>query len=215
MVNIIIMAKAPQPGLAKTRLIPALGENGAAQLAKTMLLHTITNVLAAEPEQALLCITPDPAALRQCDIALPQALTVVKQGEGDLGERMANACRQFNRHNTVEHTKTIVPLILVGTDCPALTPAIYKDVTQQLLQHDVCMVPAMDGGYVLLGLAASAELVLKALFDNIPWGGEQVAALTRARCVEAGISLVELSPMADIDRPDDLQNLPREWLKFS
>ena len=85
--RIIVFAKAPRPGLAKTRLIPALGAAGAAALAARMLAHTLDQALASGVGEVELCAAPAPGDAMWQGVELPEGLVLTAQGEGDLGER--------------------------------------------------------------------------------------------------------------------------------
>lgn len=203
-VHTVIFAKAPQPGLAKTRLIPALGAMGAARLAARMLRHTVQEALAAALGEVELCVTPAPdhAAWRPFR---PSAwpLTWQAQGLGDLGLRLARAAaRQSGRG---------APVLLIGTDCPALTAAVLREAAARLASDEAVMVPSVDGGYVLLGLRRFSPVV----FRHIAWSTPQVAAQTRQRLARLGWTLAELPALHDIDDPCDLEALPRGWLEES
>ncbi len=199
--RIIIFAKAPLPGLAKTRLIPALGAEGAARLARHMLLSTLERSLAAELGPVELCMSPGPTDLAWQNIPLPSGLVCSDQKGGNLGERMARAAESGLAQNT--------RVLLIGTDCPALTPARLRFAAAQLNDHDSVIFPALDGGYVLLGLTRFSPR----LFADIPWSTEQVAALTLSRIAELGWSLHLAESLPDIDEPGDLHQLPDHWLR--
>lgn len=198
--RIIIFAKAPVSGLAKTRLIPALGADGAARLARSMLYATLERSLAAGLGPVELCITPAAADPAWRDIPLPPEIVTRTQGEGDLGARMARAAR----HGLTQDAR----VLLIGTDCPALTPALLRGAADQLHRHDVVMHPALDGGYVLLGLRRFSPR----LFEDIPWSTAEVASLTLARIEQLGWSLYRGASLPDIDEPEDLCRLPAAWL---
>jgi rSAM/selenodomain-associated transferase 1 len=133
---VVVMAKAPRAGQVKTRLIPALGADGAAALARRMLQHTLRQANMAAPGRVWLCGAPrgdDPA------FALPAVPPVrrLDQGEGDLGARMAHAfAALLPRHARV---------LVVGTDCPALDAAVLHAADAALAVHDAVFVPALDG----------------------------------------------------------------------
>jgi len=192
-VHTVVFAKAPLPGYAKTRLIPALGAEGAAQLAKEMLRHTVTQVLAADTGTVELCVTPGPQAPAWGQLKLPQTIQWTDQGDGDLGQRLARASQRV--------TQAGAAVLLVGTDCPELTAARLTEASSALLQHDACLIPVTDGGYALLGL----QRHLPTLFENIPWSTATVACLTRQRLADAGWRVAQLETLHDIDTPPDLQ----------
>lgn len=200
--RILIFAKAPRAGQAKTRLIPALGEEGAAALARCMLDQTVAKALAAAVGPVELCAAPAPADSAWADTDLPASLTWSAQGEGDLGARMGRAARRAIRQG--------VPALLIGTDCPALDGALLQDAAAALADHDACLVPATDGGYVLLGLSRYCP----ALFEDMPWSTPAVLMETLARLARLGWSVKVFPPLHDIDEAADLGWLPREWGDF-
>ena len=196
---IIIFAKFPAQGMAKTRLQPALGIDGAAKMARQLLLHSIEQALASGFNVEM-CVSPAPTDPCWQTLDLPNSLHWSAQAEGDLGLRMLtasqNALKRFGK------------VLLTGSDCPDLTAQKMQSAAQQLKQYDISMVPAVDGGYVLLGLKqANAHL-----FSDMTWSASDVAAVTKQRIKDLGWSLVLLKPLADIDEPDDLQYLPIGWL---
>jgi rSAM/selenodomain-associated transferase 1 len=199
--DLIVFAKAPVAGLVKTRLIPALGAEGAAALAHRLLEHAVATAMAAGFDAVELCAAPDaehPAfgllAARHAGLALGV------QGEGDLGARMHRALtRRLARRGRV---------LLIGTDAPALDAAMLRAAAVALDSHDAVFVPALDGGYALVGLVRPAP----GLFMDMTWSTAQVMAQTRARARAAGLRWAELPAVADIDEPADLSNLCSGWL---
>ncbi len=196
---LIVFAKAPAAGRAKTRLASALGDAGAAALAERLLERTVAAAASAEIGPVELCVTPalDHPALRRMEREHGVFLTL--QGEGDLGERMARSLERalaVHRH-----------AILIGTDAPSLDAALLRGAAHALVHHDAVFVPAFDGGYALVGLARPAP----ALFSGIVWSTPHVMAETRDRARRAGLRWAELPPVADIDEPADLVHLPQEW----
>lgn len=199
--HLTVLAKAPVPGRAKTRLIPALGEDGAAALAERLLDLALDQALAAGFDTVELCVTPDadhPAVQRQ---AARPGLRLSLQGEGDLGARMARALDRALAGGAAG-------ALLIGTDAPALDAARLRAAAQALAQADAVTVPAHDGGYALIGLRRPAP----ALFEGMAWSTAGVLAATRARAAAAGLRLAELAPLHDIDEPADLVHLPPGWL---
>ena len=199
-VRLIIFAKAPQAGLAKTRLIPALGAAGAAQLARRMLAETLTTALAAKVGVVELCLTPAPTDAAWQGFNWPIEVQLSAQGEGDLGQRLARATRRSLALGC--------PLMLIGTDCPELTVELLRAAAAQLLSHDSVLHPTYDGGYALLGVQHDNPRV----FADIHWSTASVAASTRERIAELGWSLAEGARLHDVDTADDLQWLPPDWL---
>lgn len=198
-VRTIVFAKAPLPGFAKTRLAPALGEEGAARLATRLLRHAVTEMLHAGTGPVELCVTPDPSSPCWSLLALPEPLEWSAQGDGDLGTRLAHAAQRS--------LQTDEAVLLIGTDCPALTSGVLREAAAALQEVDCVMIPATDGGYVLLGLTRFDASV----FAGIPWSTDQVAAATLQKLQRLGWRTRLLPALHDIDEPDDLQWLPTSW----
>ncbi len=197
--HIIIFAKAPLAGFAKTRLIPALGEQGAAQLAKKLFDHAVGVALSADIGSVELCVTPALDCSYWKAYSCPKNLILSEQGEGDLGERMARAAlRALQSHASV---------LLMGTDCPELDSHYLQNAAEELLCHDACLTPVSDGGYALMGLNAFHER----LFVDIPWSTEKVSALTLERFRQLDWQVAHLRALHDIDEADDLQYLPAKF----
>jgi rSAM/selenodomain-associated transferase 1 len=205
-VRIVIFAKAPQAGFAKTRLIAALGAQGAADLARRMLTHTLQTALAAGLGPVELCVTPAPCDPSWHDVTVPVGVLWSDQGSGDLGERMARAAQRAIDGGT--------PVLLIGTDCPELDCAQLHSAAAALqggAMHDTVdavLTPAFDGGYVLLGLARFDA----SLFAGIAWSTASVADMTRQRLQLLGWRVQSQAMLHDIDEPADLHYLPQRWL---
>jgi hypothetical protein len=195
--KLIILTRFPQPGTTKTRLIPALGASGAADLQRRMSERIVRRgrELAGIRGTALeLCYDGGDAV--RCWAWLGMGLVVTPQGEGDLGERMERA---FSR----AWQEGCGRVVLVGADCPALSVEILQSAFRALADHDLVLGPAHDGGYYLLGLSRPAP----ELFSNQPWGDGILLAATLAVARRSGLSMHLLEELADIDRPEDLQHL--------
>lgn len=190
--RIVIFAKAPVPGQAKTRLIPALGEAGAARLAQRMLFATVAEAVSAGLGAPELCVTPHSADPRWNGL-LPAGVRVTDQGNGDLGQRLAFAARRVVGEGA--------RILLIGTDCPDLDAARLRDAAARLDRHDAVILPAVDGGFVLLGLKRYDASV----FRNIAWSTDSVAQDTVARIAALGWSLWVGDTLRDVDEPADLQ----------
>ena len=190
--RIVIFAKAPVPGNVKTRLVPALGEIGAARLAHQMLLATIEEAENAHLSIPELCTTPHPYD-PDWKSFLPKAeIRYTDQGEGDLGERLARAAKRMILVGE--------NILLIGTDCPALDRHRLRAAAEALLSHDAVIHPTLDGGYALLGLRRFDS----SPFAGIGWSGPDVAADTIARIEALGWSLHVGDTLRDIDEPEDL-----------
>lgn len=204
MVRLIVFAKAPQAGQAKTRLIPALGPSGAAALARQLLAHALRQAAGADTQAVELCVSPAPQDPAWQGMAFEPAVALTAQGEGDLGERMARAMtRVIEQHQC--------PVMLMGTDCPGLTSAHLGEAARQLTRHDAVLLPAKDGGYVLIGLKAPCP----GLFTDMPWSGPAVAGETLRRMASLGLRVWQGPTLQDIDEAADLAHLPAGFLPTS
>jgi uncharacterized protein len=194
--TLLVFAKAPVPGQAKTRLIPALGAAGAAELHARLVRHTLRQALAADVGTVTLYCTPDDRHPFFAECARDFGVELQMQQGADLGRRMAHALACSLR--------TFLRVLLIGTDCPALSPDILRDAAHRLREDcAVVFVPAQDGGYVLVGLRD----MMPEIFSDISWGAEVVMAQTRAHLRVQGIRWQELPLHADIDTPRDLPRL--------
>ena len=194
-IAIAVFARAPVPGHAKTRLIPCLGPQGAAALQRAFILRTLRTARAAALGPVSLwcapnCSHPVFAASRK-----DFGVTLHPQCDGDLGERMFDALAQLCRHG---------PALLIGTDCPALTPTHLITAARALREgKDAVLLPAEDGGYVLVGLRRAETF----LFEGLPWGNSEVMAETRERLRRATWCWEEPALLWDVDDPADLERL--------
>lgn len=185
--RVALFTRYPEPGGAKTRLIPALGPGGAARLHRALTERTVSAVresgLALEVR-----FTGAPAAAF-VDWLGPGSY--VDQGDGDLGGRLARAGPPY-------------PTLFIGADAPDLTPALLRNAADALVRTPAVIGPVEDGGYWLLGLARAVDDV----FARIDWSTDAVCAQTMARLTAAGIEPVVMPTLADCDRPEDLDRWP-------
>jgi uncharacterized protein len=189
-VAIAILAKAPIAGLAKTRLIPALGREGAALLQARLIARTLATACAAATGPVSLWAAPEESHFRELAQRFPVKLA--RQPGGDLGARM---------HAALD---AACPAIVIGTDCPALEANHLRGSADALREGaDAVIIPAEDGGYVLIGLRQPRP----DLFADMPWGTGTVMAETRRRAAELGLAVREHAPLWDVDVPDDLERL--------
>jgi uncharacterized protein len=192
-VALAILAKAPVPGSVKTRLIPALGAEGAAALHARLIERTVETACAAAIGPVTLWVTPE--GPHPCFTALASSfpIALAAQPDGDLGARMLAACQAASG-----------PAIVIGTDCPALAPSHLRQAADVLRDgNNVVVIPAEDGGYVLIG----SRRPQPRLFDEMTWSTDQVMAQTRQRLTRAGLTWREFPPLWDVDRPEDLARL--------
>ncbi len=184
--RVALFTRFPEPGRAKTRLIPALGAEGAAALHRRLAERALAAVRGSALPFELRGTGASAASFRDW---LGPDVALADQGGGTLGERMA---------------RVPPPAILVGTDIPDLHPAHLIAAAAALRTHPAAIGPAEDGGYYLLGLARPMPF----LFTAMPWGAADVFALTLRRMAEHGIAPAVLDTLADLDRPEDLARWP-------
>lgn len=182
---IIVFAKAPVPGQAKTRLIPRLGAWRAARLHQRLVRETVQTALAARCGAVELHGTRTHSFFRSLKVPFR-----VQRGR-DLGERMYRALERARG-----------PAIVIGTDCPALTAADLRRAQRYLRGgYQAVIAPAEDGGYALIALRRPRL----DFFSDIEWGGARVYAETATRL--GGTRWRALRRVWDIDRPEDLERL--------
>lgn len=182
---IIVFAKAPVPGQAKTRLIPRLGAWRAARLHARLIRQTVQTALAARCGRVELHGTRAHSFFRSLKVCFR-----LQRGH-DLGERMYHALARARE-----------PAILIGTDCPALAPADLRRAVRCLRSgYDAVIAPAEDGGYALIGFRRPSWR----FFEGIEWGGASVYAETAKKLERCRWRA--LRRVWDIDRPQDVERL--------
>lgn len=205
--RLLIFSRYPTPGEAKTRLIPALGTEGAAQLHRQMTEAVIATAQATDlfnkKNGGNITVHFTGAELKKFQTWLGLELQYFAQPSGDLGQRMKSA---FSR----AFTSGSKHVIGIGTDVPGLSSEILNQADQGLEHHDIVLGPAADGGYYLIGMSAFTP----ELFVNIDWGTEHVYEQTVAICTRLGLKVSVLQTLNDVDRPEDLVQL-REDPRFS
>lgn len=198
---ILVFAKAPVAGAAKTRLIPLLGAEGAAALQGRLLRHALATARAAAPARLELWCSPDTRHPALVEAARESGAMLQLQTGDDLGARMAQAFRHALVHSRFA--------VCIGTDCPALTAQHLRDAAAALREgDDAVFIPAEDGGYTLIGLARDEAR----LFNGVAWSSDQVMAQTCTRLRDCGLRWRELETLWDVDRPEDWQRLQQSRL---
>lgn len=192
-ISLHMLARAPVAGRVKTRLIPALGAQGACDL-QQLLLERALRLPAHGFTERFLWLDDLPTVELQ-ELADAQGWTLVEQPAGDLGERM----RRIATLGLAESDA----VILIGNDCPAIDGDYLQAACSALQTQPVVIGPAEDGGYVLLGLRSMKAT----LFSDMPWGTEQVFDLTLQRLQQLDLRPALLPALWDVDRPEDLSRL--------
>lgn len=194
--RVLVFARSPEPGCAKTRLIPALGAQGAADLYALLLEYTLALVAEANPPEVELWMDREPVARTIIEAAGRLGAAVRIQPEGDLGWRMRHALERTLAEGALP--------ILLGSDVPALTVGHLGDANRRLeAGADAVLAPAEDGGYGLVAISRP----LPEMFGDVPWGSSVVMAVTRQRLRAAGRRFEELDSVWDVDGPKDLARL--------
>ena len=197
-VAVAILAKAPLPGLAKTRLAPALGADGAAALQARLIERAVETARVANIGPITLWAAPDQDHPAFQTLAALFGVRLARQPDGDLGVRMLAALAAAQG-----------PAIVIGTDCPALQPAHLRTAAEALAGGvDAVVVPVEDGGYALIGMREPQP----ALFTDMPWSTAGVMAETRRRLTHLSLSWREPARLWDVDLPEDVERLKREGL---
>ncbi len=193
---VCVFAKEPQAGAVKTRLIPLLGPQGAADFHARCVRHALKTALDADLGPVVVCCSPASGAAFFARCAADFGVALTEQGDGNLGERMHRALEHgLSRHESV---------IIFGADCPALQAQEIREAAQALSGgYDAAFSPAEDGGYVLIGTKKTD----RRLFDNVTWSSAKVMKETRGNLQALGWQWKELALQWDIDRPADYRRL--------
>jgi len=189
---LLVFAREPVPGQVKTRLIPAVGAEQATQIYQRLLRHALDAASRMEDgDVQLWCDTLD-GGLHCLSLSDEFHFPLLQQSGADLGERMSVAIDQALRtHECV---------VIIGSDCPGYSQEYIQQAFNALSNHDVVLGPADDGGYVLIGMNRPQP----ELFLAMPWGTDQVLAITRERLQKLDRTWFEMPVLRDVDRPDDL-----------
>ncbi len=191
--KIAIFARAPVAGQCKTRLIPRLGPEGAAELQARLTIHALKTAVATAAEKVELWCSPDVAHPFFAQCAAQFDIELLAQRGADLGARMDHAFQ--NAKN---------PLILIGTDSPCITAADLEHAAQALDDGaGAVFLPAQDGGYGLVGLAEPCPEI----FTDMVWSTAEVMNETRRRLLRLEYDWRELRTVWDVDEPGDYERL--------
>ncbi|MDT8445415.1 MAG: TIGR04282 family arsenosugar biosynthesis glycosyltransferase [bacterium] len=195
---LILFTKYPRPGEAKTRLIPALGPQGAAQAHRQMVEHCLKRL--TDPLSWDLEVHYGDNTNGQEMASWLGELSLRAQGPGDLGAKMLTSFQEA-------FARGYQRVVLIGSDCPDLDPSYINQAISALEDHQLVLGPTLDGGYCLIALTGPYS----SLFEQIPWSTDQVLSLTLKIAAEEGINTYCCSELADVDEPQDLD---RFWAHF-
>lgn len=201
--RVYLFTKYPVPGKAKTRMIPALGREGAARFHRRLVRQTLQTMDTFRKGSGVDCRVRYDDSLAGEDGAgqmkawLGLDWIYEPQGPGDLGERMAAATALADGGE-----KDVGSVVLIGSDCPFITPGHLQEAVAALDEegNDVVVGPAKDGGYWLIGLRRPCP----ELFQGVDWGSGRVLEQTLAIAQGLGLQVKCLEALHDMDRPSDL-----------
>ncbi|MBY6127790.1 TIGR04282 family arsenosugar biosynthesis glycosyltransferase [Qipengyuania aquimaris] len=181
-----IFARLPVPGQVKTRLVPAVGEEGAARIYARLLAHTVEVAKESGLDFELRVTGGEVEAFHSL---LGSNVAVVDQGGGDLGAKMA---------------RVEAPALLIGSDCPGISVPLLQAAAGALDDRRVVLGPANDGGYYLIGFTEPVPF----LFEDMEWSTPKVLPETLTRLAARGYGPAILPELADIDTGEDLVSWP-------
>lgn len=197
--RIIVFSRLPQPGNTKTRMIPALGPEGAADLQRQMTRRTLATVdRAADLIECESEVRYTGGTSEQMAEVFGPSRCYVPQGEGDLGERLRRAFADAL-------TNGMHRAVCIGSDCPSISHDLLSEALRRLADHDLVIGPATDGGYYLVGMNQPHP----DLFVGIDWGTGSVLAQTLGRAQSLGLLVHQLAELSDVDEPADLEHWHR------
>jgi len=192
--TLVVFARFPEAGRAKTRLVPVLGPQGAADCQRRLTEHAVGEARRLVQRRGVaLEIHHEGGDSRRMRDWLGTGLCFRAQTGEDLGDRMQSSfAAAFERADRA---------VIMGSDCPGLTADVLEQAFASLSRHDLVLGPARDGGYYLIGLRGE----LPPLFSGPTWGTGSVLAQTLAIARARGLSVHLLEPLSDVDRPEDLR----------
>ncbi len=191
---IILFTRCPEPGKVKKRLIPMLGEHGAATLQSELTTHALMNAHRfATIDKIRLEVHYAGGDRQRMQTLFGRDFVYINQEGFDLGERMRISMDKAFLDGAQR-------VVLMGADCPGITGAILKQAFAALKRHDCVLGPALDGGYYLIGLSKDQPEI----FSSMPWGTDKVLERTLDAIQRLGLKAALLETLIDVDRPDDL-----------
>lgn len=192
--KLIIFSRYPEPGKTKTRMIPALGAQGAAQLQRHMTEHTVAQARELQKYAGVTAEVHFAGGNEQLmQTWLGIDFVYKPQNSGNLGQRMASAYQDAFASGAQK-------VIMIGIDCPGVNAQLLSQGFTMLEQNDLVLGPAADGGYYLIGLRHFSTQ----LFQGISWGSGQVLQQTVAIAQQLNLQFTYLPVLEDVDRPEDL-----------
>ena len=192
--TLIIFSRYPEPGKTKTRMIPALGAEGASNLQRRLSEYTLKQARNLrqfrEVDIAVYFAGGDINLMKEW---LGNDVSYYKQAEGDLGFKMQSAFADSFAKNSKR-------VVIIGIDCPSVDSNVLNSAFTALHDNDLVLGEAVDGGYYLIGL----RNLYSELFINIKWGTDRVFTKTNAIAKKLNLAVAYLPILRDLDRPEDL-----------
>ncbi len=192
--TLIIFSRYPEAGKTKTRMIPALGAEGAAKLQRQMTEHTLKTAKLLKSYRDITIEIHFAGGNKQLLTEwLGKDIEYIPQTAGDLGKKMRLA---FERAFSLGSKRVVT----IGTDCPDINQSILEEAFDLLSKQDLLIGSATDGGYYLIGL----NRTIPELFADISWGTDRVLNQTKAISTQLNLNTYYLKTLSDVDRPEDL-----------
>lgn len=196
--RLIVFTRYPEIGKTKTRLIPLLGAEGAANLHRKMTEHTLSQVAASDSNEIVVEIRFDGGDKELMKRWLGSRYRYSTQGGGDLGYRMLRAFEDAFKTGAAN-------AVIIGTDIPDITGGDIQRAFDALQKKNMVLGPAEDGGYYLIGLQKASLLNgIQRIFDGMEWGRRDVFHKTLTAAKEIGLEVSILDQRKDVDRPEDI-----------
>jgi glycosyltransferase A (GT-A) superfamily protein (DUF2064 family) len=200
-VTALVVAKAPVPGLAKTRLAASVGDAIAADIAAAALLDTLDAVAAAPTQGRVVALTgnlEDASSAAEIRERL-QDFTVIAQRGTTFADRLANA-------HADAAAAIGLPVLQIGMDTPQVTADLIAACAEALLTNDAVLGMARDGGWWVLGVA---DPVLAECLRDVPMSRDDTGAVTLAALQDTAVNVTLLTELADVDTVDDVADVRR------
>jgi len=196
--RIVLFTRYPVPGVTKTRLIPALGSEGAADLQRQMTERTLNVLKTLAGTGIELAVRFEGGDAVAMTAWLGKGLPFETQGEGDLGDRM-------RRGFTDSFKEGFDRVLIIGSDCPSLGAEDIMEALDLLEDNTLVLGPSTDGGYYLIATRSEApSWMYDLIFTDIPWGTGQVLNATMNVLAQTGLDVGLLDEKPDVDQPEDL-----------
>lgn len=204
--HLLFFTRYPQAGAVKARLATEIGEANALAAHDAMTQYCLAAAdAAATTIGASLHVLTTGGSRTEAAAWLGARHLYVDQGDGDLGDRVARGLRDSIERGAKR-------IVVVGSDCPALSPDIIVAGFHVLTSHDVALGPAADGGFYLLGINADLAPRLSLLLADLPWGTDGARSVLERNAMRHGIRIGRLPLLSDVDRLGDIDPMRWPWL---